>query len=100
MRDYGAVNGEIKDAQSQLDGLHAKSEAAAEQFNAGRIELAKAARAAAAAQVRVEAATATMRAQQAHVATFAAAAYRTGGGPRALQIELDTITSDRDPQRW
>ena len=76
---YADIGGQIKDAQAQLDALNARSEATAEQFNASRIELAKADRAVSAAQARVEASTATMRTQQAAVAQFAAAAaYRNG----------------------
>ncbi|MDQ6650555.1 MAG: hypothetical protein M3Z02_10660, partial [Actinomycetota bacterium] len=78
---------QIKDAQAQLDALNAKAEATAEQFNASRIELAKAGRAVSAAQARVDAATSTMRAQQANVAKFASAAYRAGG-----MQELSVIT--------
>ena len=77
---------EIKDSQAQLDQLNTASEAAAERYNAGRIQLASAQRAAAVAQAAVareEAAVSQVRTQ---MSVFAGQLYRTGPGGPGLEL--------------
>jgi cell wall-associated NlpC family hydrolase len=80
------ITQEIKDSQAQLDRLNAASEAAAERYNAGRIELAAAQRTATTAQAamaREEVALTRVRSQ---MSAYAAGLYRSGPGGAGLGL--------------
>jgi cell wall-associated NlpC family hydrolase len=77
---------QIRAGQAQLDSLNLKAEAAAENFNAGRIRLADAQRTVGIAKAAAQRADTELDAVRQQVDVIAATAYSRGGSPVELQV--------------
>jgi peptidoglycan DL-endopeptidase CwlO len=88
-----SVKAQIASAQRQLSELNSKAEAASERYNAARIELANAQRAAGTAQARLRVAQAKVASMQAKVTRFAVAAYRGEGSTSMLTLANGSTNS-------
>ena len=88
------INGQVADAQTQLDALNERAKVALERYNASRLDLARGAQEASQAQARVDDADQALRRQQAAVGAFASAAYRDGAAQQAAAITAMVGTAD------
>ncbi len=86
-------------AQERLDRLNDQVDAAVEDYNEGKINLAKAKRAAKAAQAGQVSAGAKLAAAQRAVGVLAASAYRSGGGEDMIQVMTASETPEAFMQR-
>lgn len=77
---------QIKDSQSQLDKINTETEAAAERYNAGRIQLGDAQRLATVAQQALTREDRAVEALRSQAGVFAAQAYKAGGGGMELRL--------------
>ena len=80
------ISAQIRDEQARLDALNNQAEAAAERYNAGRIDLVKAQSAAAVADQRVVREQAALDVLKTQVGAFAAQVYRTGGTDKIVLL--------------
>jgi cell wall-associated NlpC family hydrolase len=80
------ITQQIKDSQAQLDQLNTQSEAAAERYNAGRIKLVIAQRAATTAQAAVAREDAALNLIKSQMSVFAGQLYRSGPGGPGLSL--------------